>query len=296
MPALADGEFATFLARVTGGTAGRAVIAGKLAGEPVESEVLIPETPPDPEADAFIPLLWARRRIRDLEEGETARHHRGSRQESRRRPRLTDELVELGTRFGLVSSETSYVIVEERADGEKATIRAELRRVPESLTRGWGGGTVNLGMAAPALQSMEDPGVVRHYRSARRKSVESLCFDRETSLGMPASAPAEPAADMRTVFFHQNADGSWDLSAFLAAECGADLEALHRATGDLGVPNAARILATLIALHLADQLPWRQRRPLKPMLSKAKGWLKQATKGVPEPKGGWDKWAASLLP
>ena len=91
-----------------------------------------------PDDDALvhspIALCWARGRIRDLEN----RTGVGSSQRREAREQHDDaQLVELGTRYGLLSSATSYVAVELRAD---ATLTgAQLRKVPVALTSGWGG-------------------------------------------------------------------------------------------------------------------------------------------------------------
>ncbi|HSD29456.1 MAG TPA: VIT and VWA domain-containing protein, partial [Vicinamibacteria bacterium] len=82
--------------------------------------------------------LWARAAIRDLEEGRSALHdRRGSLQERGGGDRVRSEIVRLAKAYGLASRETSFVAVEERDTPTEG--RAELRRVPIALTRGWGG-------------------------------------------------------------------------------------------------------------------------------------------------------------
>jgi Ca-activated chloride channel homolog len=86
-----------------------------------------------------IPTLWARQRIRDLEAGHGA-PVRGSNQGRRtKEDRTSVLLMELGVRYGLMSSATSYVAVEERSEQDKTTTQAELRKVPIAITKGWHG-------------------------------------------------------------------------------------------------------------------------------------------------------------
>lgn len=89
-----------------------------------------------------VPTLWARAAIADLEAGAG----RGS---SQRRPeadaRRRGELVALARRYGLMSSATSYVAVEERAEGDRTSSPAALRRIPIALTVGYGGSPGVLG-------------------------------------------------------------------------------------------------------------------------------------------------------
>jgi Ca-activated chloride channel homolog len=81
--------------------------------------------------------LAARARIRELEEGGQWTRSRGSRQRDRRDERVVGAIVQLATRYGLASRETSWVIVEKR---EVATSEpAVLRRVPIAIASGWGG-------------------------------------------------------------------------------------------------------------------------------------------------------------
>ncbi len=277
LPALAPGDSATFLARVVGGTEGSAVLHGTVAGKPVRFETRIDERPGDPRADQLLPLLWARGRIRELEEGEGT---------------MEEELIRLGTRFGLMSSATSYVAVEERAEDEKSTERAELRRIPISLTKGWGdmeGGAPGFSACPPPMAaSMMDlcPSAPPPTMRARL---------RKASVGEVQCSMAEPAGGPTGIFFLQNADGSWDLTRELADECGATLDDLREAAATLKVSRPEKVLATLLALELADRLPPRERGPLMPMLMKARVWIEEETRGVEAPEGGFERFAGGLV-
>jgi hypothetical protein len=143
--------------------------------------------------------------------------------------------------------------------------------------------------------TMQDLGVMA-CRAAPERSPDAACFDEAVELRSVSRSPLSSPLAGGGALLTQNADGSWDLTEALASEAGADLADLRRAAAELGVPTAERILATLIALYLAERLSRVELRPLKPMLKKAKAWLKGATKGVPAPAGEWEAWAASVLP
>jgi hypothetical protein len=201
-----------------------------------------------------------------------------------------------------MSSATSYVAIEERAEGERTEERAELRRIPVALTRGWGG----LAGGLDAILAAAPPVGFTTVSSAARSLVslddtlDDLAFAEMAAPEAPAarrkakSATPEPQA-VRGVFYRQRADGSWDLTAELATECGADLDELRAASSSLPHPDGEKILATLLALKLAERLPPRKRKPLAAMLKKAKRWLEKVTAGVPEPEGGWEAWAGRFL-
>ena len=58
---------------------------------------------------------------------------------------VPEEALRQAMRYRLVTDQTSYVLVYERAKGQKATGHPELRQVPHTLAAGWGGmGSVNL--------------------------------------------------------------------------------------------------------------------------------------------------------
>jgi Ca-activated chloride channel homolog len=131
-PPVFGGESLTVFGRIKSGTTDRVVLRAD------EHSWEVPLDLAAPEDGGPIPTLWARHRIRDLEAGHGA-PVRGSQQGRRREDRTAGELVELGKRYGLMSSATSYVAVEERSDEDKTKTQAELRKVPVAITKGWHG-------------------------------------------------------------------------------------------------------------------------------------------------------------
>jgi hypothetical protein len=85
--------------------------------------------------------LWARRAIRDLEEGCSRLHaFRGSRQERAAAgldERVKTEIVRLGTTYGLMSRHTSFVAIEKRETSVQGEI--QLRKIPVAISAGWHG-------------------------------------------------------------------------------------------------------------------------------------------------------------
>jgi Ca-activated chloride channel family protein len=149
-PPVFGGDSLTVFGRVKSGSADRVVLSAD------ERSWEIPLDLGQAEEAGPIPTLWARQRIRDLEAGHGA-PARGSNQARRSKEDRTHVLlVELGERYGLMSSATSYVAVEERSEADKTKTQAELRKVPIAITRGWHGrGTVlHKAMPAPAMRAM----------------------------------------------------------------------------------------------------------------------------------------------
>lgn len=98
-------------ARMGGPAAGAVVLSGRVAGEPYESRFTVDLRPETTAGNAFLPRMWAERRIDDLEQtdGEGQR----------------DAIVALSTRFHVLSRHTSLLVLESeamaRAFGVEAT-------------------------------------------------------------------------------------------------------------------------------------------------------------------------------
>jgi Ca-activated chloride channel family protein len=247
-----------------------------------------------------IPILWARERIRELDDERETR--RGSQQ---RRPESDDarrrKLIELGTRYGLLSSVTSYVAVEERAPSERTDRPAELRRIPVALTTGWGGvglrggvghggQHVNMtfggrpsprtgarGMAYPAPAAAMAPPPMRAGGPPppMRPAAAPLSSSRRGLHAPPApqAGPAKGAGAVDPLFevlMTQRADGSFPRSREVAGWLGADrtrrLDEAIAAAGEAVVVTAV-VVALLERDHRDREAEWR------PAVAKAKQWL-----------------------
>ncbi len=94
-------------------------------------------------------LSWARDAIRSAETAHGATSGgpttaAGS-QQKRSGAKKKSRALELALAYELMSSETSFIAVEERDEQDKAKGPAELRQVPVAITRGWGGGALGGG-------------------------------------------------------------------------------------------------------------------------------------------------------
>ena len=130
VPPIFAGDSLTAFGRVRGGTGNAVTLSA--GGSSWQLDVDLEAA----EEGGAVPALWAREMLRDLERGVT----RGSRQQRRAaEERRHRRMVELGRRYGLTSSATSYVAIEERTEDKRTTEPAELRKIPVALTVGWGG-------------------------------------------------------------------------------------------------------------------------------------------------------------
>ena len=126
MPAIFDGDALIVLARWEDGEPGSATLRCRRMGEEWESRVALPAELGE---GGGVPQLWARHRIRELEDAA-----RGARENSRfvrsREEHLCKRLIELSKRFGIVCSKTAFFAVEHRRPEDRARGLPELQRVP----------------------------------------------------------------------------------------------------------------------------------------------------------------------
>lgn len=134
IPPVFSGDPFLVYARIEGNLPSAVTLRFETLCGAVQKEIAIPHVVT---ADNLVQTLWARERIRDLEEGSEAnKSSRGSRQGERRARNLRQQIIDLAVRYGLSSRETSFIAVEKRTTPTQEL--AELRRVPIALTHGWG--------------------------------------------------------------------------------------------------------------------------------------------------------------
>jgi len=281
-PPVFGGDSLTVFGRVKGGATDKVILHADAKSWEVPIAVV------QPEIGGPIPSLWARHRIRDLE----ARHGapvRGSTQAQRQADRAVVQLVELGQRYGLLSSATSYVAVEERSAADKTTSPAVLRKVPIAITQGWHGrGSVFptampmmlTGSVSPAARARQGAQTVLPSPQARfqqRQTIQAL-------YGAPtAQSPAVPSQEaivrerattadrLFDLLMTQQADGSFRLSAVLQHWLGQRWRAVKAAAQQHGEGLVATaVVVALLAQEAADRADeWG------PAVAKAQRWLAQ---------------------
>ena len=321
-PAVFDGERLIAYALADAITAGTAVLSGTLAGRRVTFNVPIDSA--HALDGTLVATLAARARIRDLEEEQPYLEARASRQgRARSNRKAPDEIVALAVKYQLVSRETSFVAIEHRET--QTAERAELRRVPIALTRGWGRvESVDAAPSAGMMACLAPPPMASGVRYAARMRSSDVAFMRSGSSSDDAdardaedirfyanepafaaaatlsatSAPSSVRPHDRLVGL-QRADGSWELDAAFAKAIGKRLATLEKALRGANGDEATvrRALATAIAIawlerHAADaQDEWRM------LATKAVTWLRSCVvvPGGSSDSADWIPLAQSLL-
>lgn len=236
------------------------------------------------EQDSAVPRLMARSAIRELEE---ARDTEPS--------AATAKVLELALRYGLLSSQTSLVAVEERS-GSADPGRPELRRVPVALTHGWG----VMGREPDRADVLAVP------RAMAADSALSACERQDAYLDLPvfcrrAAPPHDrPTGTVREDPFMllvqaQRADGSFRLAPDLLQACTLDPLVLLAAIEELGAgPRAEAAAHTALALALLEQRFAERRDEWRLLADKAARWLAFCGVALPAGAASWGTWAANL--
>ncbi len=316
LPPVWAGESVTLFGRVAGGEKGSATLSATIGGEEVQSVVFLEASDgsggPSTVAGA-IATLWARRKIRELEESDAWTGRGGSGQRDRkagkpeeRRREIEGQLVELGKSFGLVSSATSYVLADERSGAQRAETRARLLRVPGQLTRGWGGhgypwngaaamagGGVSRGFGFLTFPSRNDDRSLAPAaaRDSFRVELPTALYDSKAEQVVRSQEDPEIATALEI-----SAGGSWAPSPTVLAFASLTRKRVEELAGLLSAPRAEEIIATL-AVIVAVQ---RQHAELPVMwnalLRKARRWLEaQLANQLPPEGASWEEWLSKQL-
>ena len=250
----------------------------------------------------LVSTLWARRAIRDLEEGCSRLHsRRGSRQERAGAgldEQVKAEIVRLGVAHGLVSRHTSFVAVEERETPVEGEVR--LRKVPVAISSGWHGigsasGSRRLARATFAPMATSYSAVICESRVSRPFQVELM---ERLSPQLRGRKVAQGRRPVDRLVGLQGADGSWDLTDEFAKAIGvgrreldgefADtMRRLHEALGHLEGPGSGgpaedvcrRAFATALALRWLEARCADTRQEWEGLAQKAHEWLQRAPLG-----------------
>ena len=315
-PTLLLGEPTSLFARLAVGASAPASVTAtaEIDGNPVRWEV--------PVVDAGtgripLPTLWARERIRDLEESQEAGGH-GSRQQRPKAEAWKQEVVSLAREYGLSSSLTSWIAVEEREEKDRQTGELVLRKVPTLVTIGWHGiGSVRgaalangMAMDVSALQARPPAPAMKKVRTRsagvmKADMLGAAKYARESASPIvayrPASAldDASPATDLlMAILSLQRVDGGFDLDDAMLRRLGIQRAAIESALA--GLPNdrksALRVLHTAVVLAVLEERFADARDTWFAAVRKSRTWLKQATDGWGPTIGGTTvaRWAKEV--
>lgn len=225
--------------------------------------------------DVPIPTLWARERIRDLEEWVDQADDAGSKQKERKIKARKEMIVDLSKKYGILSSYTSFVAIEEREDKDKHKGELVLRKVPVMVTVGWHGiGRVGVRGAA---QSM----IASAVGEPRMDSMDffQASYKVEQEISIRSAFVSEKTDVMMSILSLQRAEGGLELIEEAATFLGIDGAEIKRISKDIETDQDVDkflLLSTAILLRILEIIFAFQRGEWESVVQKSQMWLKAA--------------------
>jgi len=228
-----------------------------------------------------VATLWARSYIRELESDEGL--DRGSRQTHRKEDQRKANIIETALRYNLMSSQTSMVAVDLRPNNEKASERAEYRRIPIQLTKDWHG--VHSGDIYGPIQGLADVGLAanqpRLLRSQSIGSLQSLQGGGASYHEMPRPKLTRKKAETRWILDllkTQTVAGSFESISYLPRlipRSVTELKKLAERIDQVPIALQESVLATVVTLILLETGGQKSAKLWKRAAAKANEWLKK---------------------
>jgi len=233
-----------------------------------------------------LPLIWARARIRDLEEWGEEILASGSRQKERKGKKKDDLIVSLSKEFGILSKLTSFVAVEERKEKDKTTGKLQFRKVPVPVTIGWHGmgrllAAETMAISCDLLPSEHSIDCIRYSRA--RISIDEPLPSMSTNRiakKIIASIPCESKEEkdpVLEILDTQKAAGGLELTVELAKLLEIDLNEFNKAVADLAIESGeidkTLLLSTAILLKILETDFASERSTWGKIVQKSQDWL-----------------------
>jgi Ca-activated chloride channel family protein len=253
----------------------RLTVQGKIGEVQKEWHFEVVKTEPD---NLPLPQLWARERIRDLEELDQSP---GSQQRQRKESKNRDLVIALSKAYGIISRYTSLVGIEEREEKDRTTGAVQLRKVPAMITTGWHGMAGRLPMQAAPMRTRFSAltTVFESYHEKSDMVVEDEIITRtkEQKSGKTDILMALLAA--------QQVSGGFRIDEKLARILGIKLKKLEKLSKELVVRVAVDpiiLLSTVLIFELLKMHFQSQTNIWQPVSEKSRIWLEDILqKGKP---------------
>ena len=264
-PAIFLGNVITIFGRCKGSDlmTEKIVVKGNINGVERQWEVNLIESMDE---NVPIPLLWARERIRDLEETKGELEERGSRQRVRRRAQRKEAIVNLSKTYGILSQSTSFVAIEEREETEKTTGELVLRKIPVPLAIGWHGiGSVFGIRESPVKYSAATaPAMLMEDIVSYERTCEFVVRDHDKT-------------DMvLEILSLQKAEGGMELNERVARLLCINYEQLKGIVSDIEVEievDKHLLLSTIILLQVLETYFSKESNLWRDIVAKSRDWL-----------------------
>ena len=253
--------------------------------------------------DIPISLLWAREKIRDLEEGTASVS--GSNQFKRKESNVRKTIIQLSKKYSILSRETSFIAVEKRLDSQHTTGDTVLRRIPVMLTKDWHGGAhhwVGTGLMSQTAGHIKSVGRgPRMNYFARAQFTTAETFEAEPIL-IPETAVARinQKNSLFAMLALQRAEGGFELDEAVTKIIGLSYDNLKGyAARMVGQGRFDRwvLLSTIIVLRVLEREFASDRTVWYDLIQKSQKWYENELSRVRPSIDGMDlaDWADDYI-
>ncbi len=308
-PVVFTGDVVSILARITDdrGFPEEIILSGKVGDADKRFTLKMQEIR---SGDIPIPLLWARDRIRDLEEGATGISDKGSKQTQRKENKVREKIIEISKEFGLISRETSFIAIEKRGEKDKTTGEVVLRKVPVNLTKGWHGiGAMHFqstlsgsslyvaSCAMPPPPSLDEQG----YLAKRAYGFGELPEGQRLSENVVIEPSRYTAQDILLIILSlQQATGGFRITRDAAPILGIDFSDIKKRSKIITVEETIDrfiLLSTAIILMLLKKKFDHMKDSWSAVVQKSEKWLeREIERTKPRIKGvSLDEWVEGYI-
>jgi Ca-activated chloride channel family protein len=244
--------------------------------------------------DMPIPVLWAKEKIRDIEE--FADTEEGSRQLERKKEQRTKNIIAISRKYGVISRETSYVAVEKRPPANAEDQEIVLRKVPVMLTKDWGGIPIESGESCricqpagvfaslnrPAFFSIVKQALFMPFSPSTRDEDDAdleipTFLRRESSVSTSSiSSSAVNEEELITILSCQQSQGGFIWSKELAEMFGLSREYLCEMAEKIAVTancDKYMLFYTMLTIELLERKFSNDKSSWRAIVEKSMSWL-----------------------
>ncbi|MBM3120072.1 MAG: VWA domain-containing protein [Chloroflexi bacterium] len=301
MPIVYNGEAISIFAKVLNGTAvpNTLVIAGDFMNSRQEWVVSIK---PVVGTDTPVSLLWARGKIEELEGGVASAS--GSKQVERKERDTKEAIIALSKEYGVLSKETSYVVVEKRPDAQGGTGDLVFRKIPVMLTKDWHGGLRGPTKYSATRLLMMDSGHevdVCHYITAIKEGINCPNSIIEAHrMSRRPSATTKKQELLLSILALQRGEGGFELDRAAVKVIGlsyANLEECAAKIVGQGKTDNWVLLSTVIVLYVLKKEFSDMRAMWYGVIQKSQKWYEAEASRVKPSIDGIDllEWASHYI-
>ena len=205
----------------------------------------------------------------------------GSKQISKKETAASKAIIELSRRHGILSRETSFIVVETRPDSQRTTGDTLLRKIPVTLTKGWHGGVFGLASSTTAVNTPLCPVHARGRVSGSHRFHMVPCQMADTVISDTPRVRRRSRLSKRhedpvlAVLALQRAEGGFELDEAVAQMLGIPYAMLRKSAAKIrgrGRFDGWVLLSTGIVLSALDKKFGAERGTWYALTDKSRRW------------------------